>query len=126
MPSKKRISGTLIIWLVLSAEVILFFAFAFILTGISGSALNKMPEQTAQVEVVKKSIHRDSVTAKRYRVCFKFKDGMEKIFVVDFEMYETLRENDTGTLFYKEVYRGGRISSVDDRAFVRFEKAPPE
>lgn len=123
MHNEKKSKSTLIIWSVLVLEVILLFTFAIILSNIHSSALNNMPQQTAQVEAVKKYINKNGSTSKQYRICFKFKDSMEKEFIVDEDAYEIIQENQTGTLFYKAIYPNKKSY---ERVFIRFEKAPLE
>jgi len=124
MPYEKKSKAGLILGLAAAAEFILLIVFAIIVSNISGDALNKMPEMTARVEVVDKNIKGGTPT--QYRICFQFKDGTEKIFITDFESYEKIQENQSGTLFYKEVYRSdGTNTNESDRLFIRFEQATP-
>ena len=121
MPDEKKYDTGLILGLVLAAEILLLFAFAAILSNINKNALNIMPEQTAQVEAVKKYVNENGIRSEKYRVCFRFKDGVEKIFITDYESYKNIRENQKGTLYYKEIQPN---TGEYDRVFIRFEKEP--
>lgn len=125
MPYEKKGKAGLILGLVAAAEFILLIVFAMIVSNISHNALNKMPEMTAQVEVVGKHIKGSGSISTEYYVRFRFKDGMEKDFKTDSEWYEILQENQDGTLYYKEDLPNS-LDSKYSREFVRFEKAPSE
>ena len=102
MSGEKKSKSTLIIWLAFAAEIVGIIIVFAIIINVEKSGLKAMPEQTAQVEVVKKDIYGIKIKPYDYCVQFKFKDGREKLFIIDRETYETIQENDTGTLFYKE------------------------
>jgi len=81
--------------------------------------LNTLPEQTAQVDVVKMEHHRSRKGPGSYHAYFMFEDGTEKNFEIPWEYYRIIWEGETGTLFYKERSNKG---NVDNRLFIRFEK----
>ena len=125
MPYEKKSKAGLILGLVAATEFILLIVFAIIVSNISNNALNKMPEMTAQVEVVGKHIKGSGSISTKYYVRFRFKDGMEKDFKTDSEWYEVLQENQNGTLYYKEDLPN-TLDSEYRREFVGFEKASLE
>lgn len=97
----------------------LIISFCMIPYEMKKAELNTMPEQIAQVEVIKTEIHRNSRGPDDYWVYVEFPDDTEKIFEIDEEYYDIIFEGETGTLFYKE--RSNK-TSVDNRLFIRFEK----
>ena len=104
-------------------KIILSFLIAFgivSLIAIPDIILNCQPKQTAHVEVVDKRIV-ESGYVSRYRnntncyVTFKFPDGSEIEFNVRTrKAYDSMQENDTGVLSYKQ--------RKDRAKFVSFEK----
>lgn len=120
LPEKKRSSWKFWIGAIeVLVGVFLLVAFCMLPYQMKKAELNTMPEQTAQVEVVKMHTYRNRRGPRKYRAYFKFEDDTEKIFVVDEEYYKIIWEGETGTLFYKE--RPNK-KSVDNRIFIRFEK----
>ena len=125
MQYEKKSKVGLILGLVAAAEFILLIVFAIIVSNISHDALNKMPEMTAQVEVVNTYVNKPGSTLAEYHVRLRLNDGIEKNFEIDAEWYEVLQEGQKGNLFYKEDLTNGTGSEYR-REFVGFEKATPE
>ena len=119
---EKKSKAGLGLGLVAAAEIILLIVYMLVVFNIREGAFSKMPEMTAQVEVVDKHIKGGEITTTQYYVRFQFKDGMEKEFSIDLEWYEMLQENQNGTLYYKEDLPN-TLDSEFGRVFVRFEKA---
>ena len=119
LPAKKRLPWK--IWI--GAIEILFGVFLLICFGMvpyemKMGKLNTMPEQTAQVEVVK-TVRNHNKGSDSYFIYCKFPDDTEKTFSVEREYFNIIAEGEKGTLFYKE--RSNK-KGVDNRLFIRFEK----
>ena len=104
-------------------KIILSFLIAFVIIfpiAIPDIILNCQPIQTAHVEVVSKRIKKSGGAPVRgntisHFVTFKFPDGSEIEFNVrTLKAYDSMQENDTGVLSYKQ--------RKDRAKFVSFEK----
>lgn len=113
MRKRANKKSNIILWWALLADLILFVGLAVIFGVSSDSTLDKVPEQKAQVTIVRKEEN-------KYHnyVYFQFKDGVEMEFDVEKEDYESLQENQSGTLIYRSIYPSNLTS---EREFIRFE-----
>ena len=99
--------------------IFLLVCFCMIPYQMKKAELNTMPEQTAQVEVIKTNRNYNSDGPDSYSIYFRFPNDTEKIFRVEEEYFNIISKGEKGTLFYKE---RSEKKSVDNRLFIRFEK----
>ena len=124
MVTKKRMDPmlkALILFSIIFA-IVIFTVMVILLipSGKRQSELKTLPEQTAQVEVVRLSYARVA-GSRSCTVLFRFPDGTEKSFGVDSKIYDNIYKNETGTLTYKEI-PNSENKGYDHRLFVKFEK----
>ena len=103
---------------------VIFAAVVFVIIGIAlrpaaqrADDLSALPEQTAQVEVVRLSSYRSRRTA-----VFLFPGGTERSFRVGSSVYAGLFKHETGILTYKEIPGSQEKRLLDYRLFINFEK----
>ena len=105
---------------------LLFIVMFFFIVGEIGLRLQPMQKEHAQVaEKIKGNVYQGGTNRPSYSVIFAFPDGSKKEFKVNSTVYDTLQENDTGVLFYKE--RKSNIEWIRRnsgliRSFISFEK----
>ena len=121
MAAKKKMDPMLkaLIWFCIIFAIVIFTVMGILLAVfvVDEKEFETLPEQTAQVEVVKKATS-SSKASRGKRIHFKFEDGSEKYFKVDDSIYRNTQIGDTGMLVYKETQRS---RNIDERLFISFE-----
>ena len=104
----------------------MFIISCIVLNIIPTFSAMRQPEQSAYVKIIKKEIgkRRNGTPEGNYYMTFEFADGREKkLRCTAVGQFETVQENDTGTLTYKECQNPqNKDYSYYHRVFVRFEK----
>jgi len=84
---------------------VLFFLI-FLITLISvnrkDKAFGSAPDMTAFVKVVSRVVERTGQTSNEYYIAFEFPDGTRKNFELKRDQYNSIVENEAGTLTYRE------------------------
>ena len=65
-------------------------------------AFKSASDMTALVKVVSRVVERQGRSLNAYHIAFEFPDGARKSFEVKLDQYNTITENETGTLTYRE------------------------
>ena len=111
---------------------LLFLFVIFLPVLVSHLQFKKLPKKVAQVKVIKKKFKSSGKDDGGnyyfdHFVIFKFFDNSEKEFYITRTDYDSIRENDKGTLVYKEreeaIKRNKyKKSHYEEREFISFKK----